>query len=125
MSGAPFTLGGYATGSYQCRCAGCDDEFTGDKRSLFCLPCAARKAAAEIDRLAADIAAERDAGVHYRTEIGKLKAAMLPLLSTGARKRVADIAETWGAMGQRQLASDLRILLDGDAKRRAALESNP
>ena len=36
-----FRLGAFATGDYFCRCVHCAREFTGDKRALLCLPCAA------------------------------------------------------------------------------------
>jgi len=35
-----YPIGGYAPGSYMCRCANCKKNFMGDKRSVQCLGCA-------------------------------------------------------------------------------------
>ncbi len=37
---APVKIGGWASVSYQCECRDCDQQFIGDKRAIFCLPCA-------------------------------------------------------------------------------------
>jgi hypothetical protein len=33
-------VGGYAPGTYECRCLRCGASFEGDKRAVICLPCA-------------------------------------------------------------------------------------
>lgn len=42
-----FRLGLFATGSYQCKCIKCKQQFTGDKRAMQCLDCAIE----EVDNL--------------------------------------------------------------------------
>jgi hypothetical protein len=34
-----FRIGGFATGSYSCKCKRCGIEYIGDKRSFYCLEC--------------------------------------------------------------------------------------
>ena len=63
----PFRLGAFATGSYTCKCLSCGEQFTGDKRAVSCLPCAAEaaehardEAVAEIERLNGALIAEQE-----------------------------------------------------------------
>ena len=39
-----FTLFGFATGAYSCKCSKCGMEFIGDKRACYCLDCAIKQA---------------------------------------------------------------------------------
>ena len=34
-----YPIGAYAPGYYSCKCGNCEEEFTGDKRSVRCFPC--------------------------------------------------------------------------------------
>jgi hypothetical protein len=40
MTEQKYPIGGYAPGSYQCRCITCGGGFVGDKRAVQCEPCA-------------------------------------------------------------------------------------
>lgn len=55
-----WSLGLYAPGNYHCLCSECRQEFIGDKRAIQCLPCAAEKAAARIEKLEAALRMIRD-----------------------------------------------------------------
>lgn len=46
LKDAPVKIGGWASGAYEGICQGCEQQFIGDKRAIFCLPCAH---AAEVD----------------------------------------------------------------------------
>ena len=35
-----YPIGGFAKGSYSCKCNECNESFTGDKRAFQCEPCA-------------------------------------------------------------------------------------
>lgn len=37
----PWPLAGYAPGNYTCKCIDCEERFSGDKRAIRCLECAA------------------------------------------------------------------------------------
>lgn len=50
-----WTLCGYAPGAYQCKCTSCGKAFTGDKRAIQCLPCAANSSEATITSLRAEL----------------------------------------------------------------------
>lgn len=43
-----YPMGGYAPGSYMCKCATCGCEFFGDKRAVQCLPCASGLSSAAV-----------------------------------------------------------------------------
>jgi hypothetical protein len=94
MSGKPdWPLGGYAPGSYFCKCHDCGEQFEGDKRAMQCLPCAVRSANAGLDRLKGlevEVQAAKDFGGGfygeavteqtrqlYRDEVGRKKAEEL------------------------------------------------
>jgi len=51
----PARLGGFAPGGYFCKCVHCDEQFTGDKRAISCLPCAISFSEAEIQRLRGEV----------------------------------------------------------------------
>lgn len=40
MTKIKYPIGGYAPGNYFCKCQSCSEDFTGDKRSNQCEPCA-------------------------------------------------------------------------------------
>ena len=62
LKDAPVKIGGWASGSYEGVCHACDQQFIGDKRAIFCLPCA-HAAAIQAEREAcAQIADERVGG---------------------------------------------------------------
>ena len=58
---APVKIGGWASGSYMGKCKDCGDQFVGDKRAIFCLPCAHT----------AEIEAEREACAKVADCIGE------------------------------------------------------
>ena len=71
----PWPLYGYAPGGYMCRCLSCSKEFTGDKRALHCLECAASKAN---EALAARPAPARGEGKPTQGEVWSLVCKVLP-----------------------------------------------
>ncbi len=48
-------IGMWAPGSYMCTCFDCEDQFTGDKRALQCLPCAIKSEQGYAARLEAEL----------------------------------------------------------------------
>jgi hypothetical protein len=57
-----YPIGGFAPGNYFCKCQNCETEFTGDKRSVQCEPCA--------------INMVHDAYINCAMELKNLKAAL-------------------------------------------------
>lgn len=55
-------------------------------------------------------------------EIERLRAALQPLLSKDARKLLTEYAEAARGMDRNKMATALELVLESDAKRRAALE---
>jgi len=57
MTDKKYPIGGYAPGSYQCKCTTCGGGFFGDKRAVQCEPCATA-AKAKFDALSPEEQAE-------------------------------------------------------------------
>lgn len=70
----------------------------------------------------ADVALMKAENDTLRREIERLNTALLPILSDAARKRLGEYVEVMDAMSDTQLASDITVLLDSDAKRRALIK---
>ena len=56
-----------------------------------------------------------------RAEVKRLQEALTPLLSKEARNRLTEYAEAARGMDRNKMATTLEIVLESDAKRRAAL----
>lgn len=70
----------------------------------------------------ADVALMAAENETLRREPKRLRGLLTPILSVEARKRIADQIEAEDACGDTQIASDLGVLLESDARRRAEIK---
>lgn len=64
----PWPQGGYAPGSYWCKCVSCEQQFTGDKRAYQCPDCVIQALTTELARLRQEAARIAD---DYHPERGQ------------------------------------------------------
>lgn len=67
-----WPLGGYAPGSYFCKCGTCGEQYDGDKRSFCCLPCAVKAAndgLAKLAELEVEVQAAKDFGGGFYADV--------------------------------------------------------
>lgn len=95
MIDSAWPLGAHAPGSYIGRCAGCGEQFMGDKRSRHCLDCAARAANEQIARLKAENGLLRSELVGAWTSVQNERGLTYEMARANAEARYNDMVDTF------------------------------